>query len=50
MRVICSKFDVMIDLNHELISIRNPYRKYVKRPINRTLTDENKIPFFYTER
>ena len=28
-------FDVMIDLNNGLIRIRNPDRKYVKRPINR---------------
>ena len=28
------KFDVMIDLNNGLISIRNPNRKYLKKPIN----------------
>ena len=28
-------FEVMIDLNNGLIRIRNPDRKYVKRPINR---------------
>ena len=39
-------FDVMIDLNKGLIRIRNPDRKYVKRPINRTITDENKVPMF----
>ena len=38
--------DVMIDLNNGLIRIRNPDRKYVKRPINRVLADENKVPFF----
>ena len=37
-------FDVMIDLNNGLIWIRNPDRKYVKRPINRIITDENKVP------
>ena len=39
-------FDVMIDLNNGLIMIRNPDRKYVKRPIDRIITDENKVPFF----
>ena len=38
------KFDVMIDLNNGLIRIRNPDRKYFKRPINRIITDENKVP------
>ena len=39
-------FDVMIDLNNGLIRIRNPDRKYVKRPINIIITDENKVPIF----
>ena len=39
-------FDVMIDLNNGLIRIRNPDRKFVKRPINRIITDENKLPIF----
>ena len=39
-------FDVMIDLNNGLIRIRNPDRKCVKRPINRIITDENKLPIF----
>ena len=39
-------FDVMIDLINGLIRIRNPYRKYAKRPVNRISTDENKIPIF----
>ena len=34
----------MIDLNNGVIRIRNPDRKYVKKPINRILTDENKVP------
>ena len=41
-----SIFDVMIDLNNALIRIRNPDRKYVKKPINRTIIDENKVPNF----
>ena len=36
----------MIDLNNGLKSIRNPERTYVKRPINRIITDENKMPIF----
>ena len=39
-------FDVMIDLNNGLTSIRNPDRKYVEKPINRIITDENKVPIF----
>ena len=39
-------FDVMIDLNNGLIRIRNPDRKYVKKPINRIITDKNKVPIF----
>ena len=39
-------FDVMIDLNNGLIRIRNPDRKYVKTPINRIITDKNKVPIF----
>ena len=37
-------FDVMIDLNNGLLRIRSPDRKYVKRPVNRIIKDENKIP------
>ena len=39
-------FDVIIDLNNGLIRIRNPDRKYVKKPFNRIITDENKVPIF----
>ena len=39
-------FDVMIDLKNGLIRIRNPNWKYVKKPINRITTDENKVPIF----
>ena len=39
-------FDVMIDLSNGLIRIRNPDRKCVKKPINRIITDENKVPIF----
>ena len=37
---------MMIDLNNGLIMIRNPDRKYVKRPIIRIITDEYKMPIF----
>ena len=39
-------FDVMVDLNNGLIRIRNPDRKYVRKPINRIITDKNKVPIF----
>ena len=39
-------FDVMIDWNNGLIRIRNPDRNYVKNPINRIITDKNKVPIF----
>ena len=39
-------FNVMIDSNNGLVRIRNPDRKYVKRPINRIITDENKVLIF----
>ena len=43
-------FDVMIDLDNGLIRIIKPGRKYVKRPISRIITDENKVPFFWKEK
>ena len=39
-------FDVMIDLNKGLIRMRNPDRKYAKEPVDRIITDENKVPIF----
>ena len=45
-RTFVRSFDVMIDLNNGLIKIRNPDRKCVKKPINRIITDENKVPIF----
>ena len=38
--------DVMIDLNNGLIRIRIPDWKYVKKTINRIITDKNKVPIF----
>ena len=49
-RDLVRNFDVMIDLNNGLIRIRNPDQKYVKRPINRIKTDENKVPIFFTKK
>ena len=40
-------FDMMIDLDNSLIRIRNPDRKYVKKTINRILTDENQVPIVF---
>ena len=37
---------MMIDLHNGLIRIRNPDRKNVKKPTNRIITDENKVPIF----
>ena len=34
-----------IDLNNGLMRIRNPDRKYVKKPLNRKI-GENKVPIF----
>ena len=39
-------FEVMIDLVNGLIRIRIPDRKFVKKPINRIITDEKKVPIF----
>ena len=44
------KFDLMIDLKNGLIRIRNPDRKYVKKPINRIITDNNKVIIFLHRR
>ena len=45
-RHLVRNFDMMIDLDNELMRIENPDRKYVKRPVNRRITDQNKIPIF----
>ena len=39
-------FDVMIDLNNGSIRMRNPAQKYVKKPVNMIIIDENKVPIF----
>ena len=39
-------FDVTIDLNNAMFTIRNPERKYVIKPVNLIMTNENKAPVF----
>ena len=43
-------FVVMIELNNGLIRIRNPVRKYVKKPINGIITDDDKVPIFFRQK
>ena len=43
-------FDVTIDLNNAMFRIRNPERKYVIKPVNLILTNENKAPVFLSRR
>ena len=39
-------FDVTIDLNDGLIRIKDPERKYEKKPINKILINQAKVPIF----
>ena len=39
-------FDVTIDLNTAMFRIRNPEKKYVIKPVNLIMTNENKAPVF----
>ena len=39
-------FDVTIDLNDGLIRIKDPERKYEKRPFNKILINQAKVPIF----
>ena len=43
-------FDVTIDLNNAMFRIRNPERKYVIKPVNLIMTNENKAPVFVSRR
>ena len=45
-RGLVRNFDVTIGLYNGQIRIRNPDRKYVRRPINRIITDEINVPLF----
>ena len=44
------KFDVTIDLNNAMFRIRNPDRKYVIKPVNLIMANENKAPVFLSRR
>ena len=39
-------FDVTIDLNDGLIRIKDPERKYEKKPLNKVLINQAKVPIF----
>ena len=39
-------FDVTIDLNDGLIRIKDPEKKYEKKPINKILINQAKVPIF----
>ena len=43
-------FDVTIDLNNAMLRIRNPDRKYVIKPVNLIMANENKVPVFLIRR
>ena len=39
-------FDATIDLNDGLTRIKDPERKYEKKPLNKILIDQAKVPIF----
>ena len=43
-------FDVTIDLNNAMFRIRNPEKKYVMKPVNLIVANENKAPVFLSRR
>ena len=43
-------FDVTIDLNNAIFRIRNPDKKYVIKPVNLIMANENKAPVFLSRR
>ena len=43
-------FDVTIDLSNAMFRIRNPDRKYVTKPVNLIMANENKVPVFLSRR
>ena len=44
------KFDVTIDLNNAMFKIQNPEMKYVIKPVNLIMANENKAPVFLSRR
>ena len=43
-------FDVTIGLSNAMFRIRNPDRKYVIKPVNLIMANENKVPVFLSRR
>ena len=43
-------FDVTMDLNNAMFRIRNPDRRYVIKPVNLLIANENKAPVFLSRR
>ena len=43
-------FDVTIDLNDGLIKIKDPERKYEKKPLNKILINQAKVPIFLDQK
>ena len=43
-------FDVTMDLNNAMFRIRNPERKYVIKPVNLIMANENKAPIYLKRR
>ena len=43
-------FDVTIDLNDGLIRIKDPERKYEKKPLNKILISQANCQFFWIEK
>ena len=43
-------FDVTIDLNNAMFRTRNPEMKYIIKPVNLLMTNENKAPAFLSRR
>ena len=44
------KFDVTIDLNDGLIRIKDPERKYEKKPLNKILINQANVPIFLDQK
>ena len=43
-------FDVTIDLSNAMFRVRNPERKYIIKPVNLRMANENKAPVFLNRR
>ena len=49
-RYFARNFDVKIDLNDGLIRIKDPERKYEKKPLNKILIQQAKVPIFQDQK